>query len=121
MKNHLITLFILLSIISHGLVAEEKPETTDEDIVAVEEEKETYIKELVEDYEETLGFFVTYRDPESNQVFLKITKEQLKSEFIYFAHVINGVASTGKVKALTQMKVSLRLKRTSTILDFLEF
>ena len=98
MKNHLIRIFILLCIVTHGLTADEKPETSEEDTVAVEEEKETYIEELVEDYDETLGFFVTYRDPESNQIFLKITKEQLKSEFIYFAHVINGVASTGKVK-----------------------
>ena len=33
-----------------------------------------------------------------NQIFLKITKDQLKREFIYFAHVLNGIASTGNVK-----------------------
>jgi hypothetical protein len=98
MKNHLIRLIILLFIVTQGLVAEENTGTVDEDASAAEEEKETYIKEFVEDYEETLGFFVTYRDPESNKIFLKITKDQLKSEFIYFAHVLNGVASTGKVK-----------------------
>ena len=98
MKNHLIRLIILLFIVTQGLVAEENTGTVDEDASAAEEEKETYIKEFVEDYEETLGFFVTYRDPESNKIFLKITKDQLKSEFIYFAHVMNGIASTGKVK-----------------------
>jgi hypothetical protein len=98
MKNHLIRLIILLFIVTQGLVAEDNTGTVDEDASAAEEEKETYIKEFVEDYEETLGFFVTYRDPESNKIFLKITKDQLKSEFIYFAHVLNGVASTGKVK-----------------------
>ncbi len=98
MKNHLIRLLFLLLFVSQGLVAEEKTEASQEETVAAEEEKETYIKDLVEDYEESLGFFVTYRDPESNQIFLKVSKDQLKKEFIYFAHVINGVASTGKVK-----------------------
>ena len=98
MKNHLIRLLFLLLFVTQGLVAEEKTEASQEETVAAEEEKETYIKDLVEDYEESLGFFVTYRDPESNQIFLKISKDQLKKEFIYFAHVINGVASTGKVK-----------------------
>ncbi len=98
MKNHLIRLLFLMLFVTQGLVAEEKTEAIQEETVAAEEEKETYIKDLVEDYEESLGFFVTYRDPESNQIFLKISKDQLKKEFIYFAHVINGVASTGKVK-----------------------
>tara|TARA_Y100000591_G_scaffold329622_2_gene358579 strand:+ start:1625 stop:4117 length:2493 start_codon:yes stop_codon:yes gene_type:complete len=98
MKNHLIRLLFLLLFVTQGLVAEEKTEASQEETVAAEEEKETYIKDLVEDYEEFLGFFVTYRDPESNQIFLKVSKDQLKKEFIYFAHVINGVASTGKVK-----------------------
>ena len=77
MKNHLIRLFILLFIVTQGLVAEEKLEPVEQDSVAGEEEKETFIKDLVKDYEETLGFFVTYRDPESNQIFLKITEDQV--------------------------------------------
>lgn len=42
MKNHLIRIFILLCIVTHGLTADEKPETSEKDTVAVEEEKETY-------------------------------------------------------------------------------
>ena len=49
-------------------------------------EKETFIEEMVEDYEEIPGFFTTYRDPETNQIYLKINEEQLEKEFIYFAH-----------------------------------
>ena len=99
MKNHLIRLLFLLLLVTQGLATEEKTEANQEETVSAEdEEKETYIKDLVEDYEESLGFFVTYKDPETNQIFLKISKDQLKKEFIYFAHVINGVASTGKVK-----------------------
>ena len=98
MKNHFIKLFILIFVFTLGLAAEEKLEITEDSGVTDEEEKEVYIEEFVEDYEEIKGFFVTYRDPESNQIFLKINKDQLKNEFIYFAHVTNGIASTGKVK-----------------------
>mgnify|MGYP001410526964 FL=1 len=98
MKNHFIKLFILIFVFTLGLSAEEMPEITEDSGVTDEEEKEIYIEEFVEDYEEIKGFFVTYRDPESNQIFLKINKDQLKNEFIYFAHVTNGIASTGKVK-----------------------
>ena len=98
MKNHFIKLFILIFVFTLGLSAEEITEITEDSGVTDEEEKEIYIEEFVEDYEEIKGFFVTYRDPESNQIFLKINKDQLKNEFIYFAHVTNGIASTGKVK-----------------------
>ena len=98
MKNHLIKIFILLFIASQGLVAEEKPIIADDDAASIEEKKETYIEELVEDFEEIPGFFITFRDPEKNKIFLKINKDQLNNEFIYFAHALNGVASSGKVK-----------------------
>lgn len=98
MKNHLIKIFILLFIASQGLVAEEKPIIADDDAASIEEKKETYIEELVEDFEEIPGFFTTFRDPEKNKIFLKINKDQLNNEFIYFAHALNGVASSGKVK-----------------------
>ena len=98
MKNHLIKIFILLFIASQGLVAEEKPIIADGDAASIEEKKETYIEELVEDFEEIPGFFTTFRDPEKNKIFLKINKDQLNNEFIYFAHALNGVASSGKVK-----------------------
>ena len=48
MKNHLIRLLFLLLFGTQGLVAEEKTETSQEETVAAEEEKETYIKDLVE-------------------------------------------------------------------------
>ena len=98
MKKHLFKLFIFLLLSSQVLVAEEEKSTTENEDVVSEEEKKVYIKELVEDFDEIPGFFTTFRDPKTNQVFLKITNNQLRSEFIYFAHALNGVASVGKVK-----------------------
>jgi len=98
MKKHLFKLFIFLLLSSQVLVAEEEKSTTENEEVVSEEEKKVYIEELVEDFDEIPGFFTTFRDPKTNQVFLKITNNQLRSEFIYFAHALNGVASVGKVK-----------------------
>ena len=58
-----------------------------------EEEKKVYIEEMVKEYEELEGFFVSFRDPETNEIYLKINEDQLNKEFIYFSHVINGVVA----------------------------
>ena len=96
MKNNLIKCFALFLIIAQGLMAEEETESVIEEDKDTEEE--IYIEELVEEYDEIPGFFLTYRDPETNQIFLKISDDQLKKEFIYFAHSLNGVATSGKVR-----------------------
>lgn len=63
-----------------------------------EEEKKVYIEEMVKEYEELEGFFVSFRDPETNEIYLKINKDQLNKEFIYFSHVINGVVAARRNK-----------------------
>ena len=37
-----------------------------------EEEEEVYIEEMVEEFEELKGFFVSFRDPKTNDIYLKI-------------------------------------------------
>jgi len=63
-----------------------------------EEEKKVYIEEMVKEYEELEGFFASFRDPETNEIYLKINKDQLNKEFIYFSHVINGVVAARRNK-----------------------
>jgi len=63
-----------------------------------EEEEEVYIEEMVEEFEELKGFFVSFRDPKTNDIYLKIKKDQLGKEFIYFSHVINGVVAARRNK-----------------------
>ena len=62
------------------------------------EKEEVYIEEMVKEYEELKGFFISYRDPKTNEIFLKINKDQLNKEFIYFSHVINGVVAARRNK-----------------------
>ena len=63
-----------------------------------QENKEVYIEEIVEEFEELKGFFVTFRDPKTNDIYLKVRKDQLSEEFIYFSHVINGVVAARRNK-----------------------
>ena len=96
MKNVIINLIFLIFFVTQGVIAEETKAQEETD--SEKKEKETYIEEFVEDFEEIPGFFKTYRDVEENKVFLEINEKQLQKEFIYFAHIINGTAVSGMVK-----------------------
>ena len=85
-------LIIFLFLSPYLLTNEESPDSEKE-----EEEKEVYIEEIVKEFEELKGFFVTYRDPKTNDIYLKIKQDQLNEEFIYFAHVMNGIVSAGLI------------------------
>ena len=87
-KNYLFLLLLLSFINPLYLVSEDEVETTPEP----EEEKE-YIKDIVEDFTKYEGFFETYQDPETSDVYLVVAEDQLEEEFIYFAHVLNGVVA----------------------------
>ena len=86
-------LLILSLLFNSYLFAEE--ESTDAE---KEEKKEIYIEEIVEEFEELKGFFISFRDPKTNDIYLKIKKDQLDEEFIYFSHVVNGVVAARKNK-----------------------
>ena len=96
MTNKTFKYLLILAIFSNFMVAEDSTKPEEEN--KAKEKQETFIEEMVEDYEEIPGFFTTYRDPETNQIYLKINEKQLEKEFIYFAHSLNSVVSTGKVK-----------------------
>ena len=78
MKNHLIKIFILLFIASQGLVAEEKPIIADDDAASIEEKKETYIEELVEDFEESTTYYI---DVSLEETFARHQSKPNKDDF----------------------------------------
>jgi len=86
-------LLILSLLLNSYLFAEEESLDAEK-----EEEKEIYIEEMVEEFEELNGFFDSFRDPKTNDIYLKIKKDQLDKEFIFFSHVINGVVAARKNK-----------------------
>ena len=98
MTNYIKRFSILFFIVSSGLFANEGENLKDDIKNEESKDKEVFIEELVEDYEEIPGFFITYRDPKTNKIFLKINQNQLGKEFIYFAHVLDSVVTTGNVR-----------------------
>ena len=64
-------LIIFLFLSPYLLTNEESPDSEKG------EEKEVYIEEIVKEFEELKGFFVTYRDPKTNDIYLKIKQDQL--------------------------------------------
>ena len=94
-KNFKLFLFLIglfsQSILTDASLGDEAKEATTDD-----EEKEVYIEEITEEYEKIEGFLTIYRDNETNKFFMQVSEEELGKEFIYFAHVLNGVTTTGK-------------------------
>ena len=72
MTNYIKRFSILFFIVSSGLFANEGENLKDDIKNEESKDKEVFIEELVEDYEEIPGFFITYRDPKTNKIFLKI-------------------------------------------------
>ena len=87
------TLLIIFLLLNPYLLAEEESSDSEK-----KEKEEVYIEEMVEEFEELKGFFVSYRDPKTNDIYLKIKKDQLDEEFIYFSHVVNGVVAARRNK-----------------------
>ena len=91
------TIFLILLGISWQIAfAEEISKDVEEESSEEAEIEEIYIEELTEDYERIDGFLTLFRDNETNKIFLKIDENQLGKEFIYFAHALNGLTTTGK-------------------------
>ena len=86
-------LLVIFLLLNPYLLAEEESSDSEK-----EEKQEVYIEEMVEEFEEFKGFFVSFRDPKTNDIYLKVTKDQLDKEFIYFSHVINGVVAARRNK-----------------------
>ena len=87
------TLLIIFLLLNPYLLAEEESSDSEK-----KEKEEVYIEEMVEEFEELKGFFVSFRDPKTNDIYLKIKKDQLDEEFIYFSHVVNGVVAARRNK-----------------------
>jgi len=94
---YFLTLLLFMSFSELSLSEEVEEEI---DIEAVEEtaeeeaeEEKDFIKDIVEDFESSKGFIHVYQDPETSSLYFKIKESQLDKEFIYFAHVRDGVVA----------------------------
>ncbi len=81
-------LFLFLFFIPFGLFSEDK-----EDKKSSEEEKIEEIQKIVKDFNEIDGFIKMYQNPKNSVLYFNIEENFLGKEFIYFAHVSDGVVA----------------------------
>ena len=86
------SLIIVTLTISMGVRAADEVTAIDES-KEKEEEKE-YIKDITKEFSKYEGFFEAYQDTETSAIYLVVDEEQLNKEFIYFAHVVDGVVAS---------------------------
>ena len=60
-----------------------------------EEEKEDSFESFLENLIYYPGLFDSYRNDDNGKVYLLLKKTQLETEFIYFAHVLDGIVEAG--------------------------
>ena len=59
------------------------------------EENDDGLKAFLEDLEHFPGLIDVYRDADDGKVYFLIKKDQLEKEFIYFAHILDGIVEAG--------------------------
>ncbi len=59
------------------------------------EEKDDGLESFLEDLTHFPGLIDVYRNNDNGKVYLLIKKEQLEKEFIYFAHILDGIVEAG--------------------------
>ena len=93
---YFLTLTFFMSFTELSLSEEIEEETdieTAEEKAEEEKDEKEFIKDTVEDFESSKGFIHVYQDPETSTLYFKINESQLDQEFIYFAHVRDGVVA----------------------------
>ena len=90
-------LFGLLFFSLSSFTEEIKEQTTETEVQATEtEDKTEYIKDITKEYESFDGYIQAYQDPKTSSIYFSLKKDQLNKEFIYFAHVTEGVVAARK-------------------------
>ena len=119
LDKHLLIIFLLLN---SYLFSDESSDTKNG-----EEKKEVYIEEIVKDFTPFEGYFKTYQDTKTSEVYIVIEASDLGKEFIYFAHVAEGIMASGKVRGsyedygvftISKHFETLRLERVLTSYRF---
>ena len=105
----LISIWLLLTLLCHGLISWAEPsEDADE---AAEEEAPPTITEVTEGDTEYAGLFTFYRDQETGETTLRLEPEQFDREYIYFIHIADGVVDAGSFRGAYGPRFVFTLER----------
>ena len=105
----LISIWLLLTLLCHGLISWAEPsEDADE---AAEEEAPPTITEVTEGDTEYAGLFTFYRDQETGETTLRLEPKQFDREYIYFIHIADGVVDAGSFRGAYGPRFVFTLER----------
>ena len=93
-----VILFLWFSLLFNSFITPISAEENEQVEKKPEEEKKNFITDLTTGYSETDGFIKIYQDPKTSSLYLSVEENQLEQEFIYFAHVKNGVVAARRVR-----------------------
>lgn len=100
-----------------ALTAKPKPATPP---VASNAPKKKTVAEVVKNSDTLDGLFRIHRDRETGAVHLYIKKDQLDREFIYFSHVVDGVAGAGRNRGQFGDETVFVIRRSYEKIEFIE-
>ena len=121
------SLALFLSLCPVVGLSEGEEEGLTEDKEKNKKDKIENIENFTQEFLSKKGFFKVYQDPKTSALYLSIKEDQLNHEFIYFAHVIDGVVAARKPRGsyldngilrLEKHFETLRLIRVNTAFSF---
>ena len=83
--------FLLFSSLLFSLFLQTEEQINEEP--EIKKEEVLYLKDTVKGFISFEGFIESYQDPKTSNLYFSLKKDQLGKEFIYFAHVKDGVAT----------------------------
>ncbi len=101
----LISLLFLSSLFS--VISAEENEKEE----ASQEKKINLISDLTKDFKIQEGFINLYQDPKTSSIYLAVNEGLLDKEFIYFAHVTDGVVAAGRPRGSYLDNGILKIKK----------
>lgn len=82
--------------------------------------KKKTVAELIKNSDRMDGLFRIYRDRETGTAHLYVLKNQLDREFIYFSHVVDGIAGAGRNRGQFGDETIFVMRRNYEKIEFVE-
>ncbi len=104
---------------------DEEDNETDENESETDEKKEKKkngrsIEDIVEEHDYLDGLFKLYRDPKSSSINMEVREDQIGKEFIYYAHIADGVVEGGHFRGQFRSQKVFKIEKRFDRLAFVE-
>lgn len=104
---------------------EEEDKESDENESETDEKKEKKkngrsIEDIVEEHDYLDGLFKLYRDPKNGSINMEVREDQLGKEFIYYAHIADGVVEGGHFRGQFRSQKVFKIEKRFDRLAFVE-